>query len=115
MMRAPSQAAINAAERNVVQCMRNTRDGLRGVRLAFHAAVTRPATLALAVGAAGLFGVWLARRMHARTVTTAAANGVKTSGIVVAANRMLAFLARHRALGARFILQQIQTARQKNL
>jgi hypothetical protein len=67
--RAPTQEAIAAAEAKLAVSRQKTRDGLDRARTAIRASFTRPSTIALAVGAAGLAGVagvWLARRPRRR-------------------------------------------------
>jgi hypothetical protein len=91
MMREPTLAAIYAAERRVAQSEQDTRDGLRRVRVAFRAALTRPSTLALIAGAGGLFGFWLARRPQ----TTSSSAGVGTATTASGAGLVLAFIGRY--------------------
>jgi hypothetical protein len=109
MIRAPTLAAIHAAELRVAQSERNTRDSLRRVRVASRAALSRPFTLALVAGAAGLFGFWLARRPQPRATTSS--DGVAATRS--AAGLVLAFMVRYGMRYLPFILQQIRAARQK--
>jgi len=106
MMQAPNRAAIHAAELSVAQCKRNTRDSLRRVRVAFRATLARPVTLTVIVGAAGLFGFWLARRP--RPLVTSAPDGVGVVKATSAAGLVLAFLVRYGMQRLPFILRQVQ-------
>jgi hypothetical protein len=65
MMRAPELAAIQAAELRVAYSMSNTQERLHRLPVALRAALTRPATVMLAMGVAGALGFWLARRSKA--------------------------------------------------
>jgi hypothetical protein len=110
MMRAPTLAAICAAELRVAQSKRNTRDSLRRVRVAFRATLARPSTLALVAAAAGLLVLWLARRPQA----TSLADGVGIATTTSAAGLVLAFIVRHAMQRLPFILSQVWAARQKH-
>ena len=111
MMRAPTLAAIHAAEQRVAQSGRNARDGMRRARIAFRSTLARPATLALIAGAAGLAGFWLARRprRQASSTTDGAGVGKKSSAVGVA----LAFIVRYGIPRVPFLLQQVRAALQK--
>jgi hypothetical protein len=111
MMRAPGLAAIHAAELRVAQSERNTRDSLRRVRVAFRAALVRPATLALIAGAAGLAGFWLARRRQPPPQATASTAGVAATTSAV--GLVLAFVVRYGMQRLPSILQQVWVARQQ--
>lgn len=105
MTRAPTLAAIHAAELRVAQSKRNTRDGLRRVRVAFRATLVRPSTLALVVGAGGLFGMWLARRPQVTSASGAGAGGVATR--TSAGGLVLAFIGRYMMRRLPFILRRV--------
>ena len=111
MMRAPTLAAIYAAELRVAQSKGNTRDSLRRVRVAFRATLARPSTLALVAGAAGLLGFWLARRPQPQA--TSSSDGVTVAPITSALGLVLAFIVRYGMQRLPFILQQVWAARQK--
>jgi hypothetical protein len=110
-MHAPTRTAIYAAELRVVQAKQNTRDSLCSARVALRAALTRPSTLALAAGAAGILGFWLARRREPQA--TSAAGGAGVAKTTAALDLVLAFIARHVMQGLPFILQQVRAAWQK--
>lgn len=109
MIRAPTLAAIYAAELRVAQSERSTRDSLCRVRVASRAALLRPFTLALVAGAAGSFGFWLARRPQPRATTSSDGAAATTS----AAGLVLAFVVRYGMQYLPFILRQVRAARQK--
>ena len=111
MMRAPTLAAIYAAELRVAQSKRNTRDSLRRVRVAFRATLARPSTLALVAGAAGLFGFWLARRPQPQA--TSPSDGATVAPTTSVAGLVLAFIVRYAMQLLPFILQQVWAAQQK--
>ena len=111
MMRAPTLAAIYAAELRVAQSKGNTRDSLRRVRVAFRATLARPSTLALVAGAAGLFGFWLARRPQPQA--TSPSDGATVAPTTSVAGLVLAFIVRYAMQRLPFILQQVWAARQK--
>ena len=111
MMRAPTLAAIYAAELRVAQSKGNTRDSLRRVRVAFRATLARPSTLALVAGAAGLLGFWLARRPQPQA--TSSSDGVTVAPITSALGLVLAFIVRYGMQRLPFILQQAWAARQR--
>lgn len=108
MMRAPTLAAIYAAELKVAQSKRNTRDSLRRARVALRATLARPSTLALVAGAAGLFGFWLARRPLPQAKSSAAGVGVITTTSAV--GLVVAFIVRYGMQRLPFILQQVRAA-----
>lgn len=111
MTRAPTLAAIYAAELRVAQAKRNTRDSLHRGRVAFRAVLVRPSTLALVAVAMGLFGFWLARRPQPRATPSSDAVAVATT--TSALGLVLAFIVRYGMQRLPFILQSIWAARQK--
>ena len=82
MMRAPDPASILAAEQRVAECGRMTQARLLGVRDAVRAALARPATLALAAGAAGLLGFWLAYRHRPPAVVSPVAHVAPAASVL---------------------------------
>src|SRR5205814_5209792 len=80
-LKRPALQAIGAAEARLAASRRKTRDGLHRARAAFRASLTRPSTLVLAAGAAGVAGLWLARRPRRRRAVHSKAG----MGAVVAA------------------------------
>ena len=107
MMRAPTLDAIYAAELKVAQSKQDTRDSLRRVRVAFRATLARPSTLALVVGAGGLFGLWLARRPQA----TSASDGGGVATTAPAAGLVLGFIGRYVMQHLPFILRRWRSRR----
>ena len=105
MMRPPTLAAIHAAELRVAQSAQDTRQSLRRVRAAFRAALARPRTLALAAGAGGLLGFWLARRP--RGVSATATDGDGVARTPSAGGVVLAFIVRYAMQQLPFILRQV--------
>ena len=108
MIRAPTLAAIYAAELRVVQAKQSTRDSLCRARVVLRATLARPSTLALVAGAAGALGFWLARRPQPRA--TFSANGVGVATTTSAAGLALAFIVRYGMQRLPFILQQVRAA-----
>ena len=108
MRRAPTRAAIHAAELRIAEASQGTRDSLCRARAALRATLARPSTLALAAVGAGVFGFWFARKSRPRAAARADGAAVaKTS----AAGLALAFIMRYGAQGLPFILEQIKSAR----
>jgi hypothetical protein len=62
MTRAPSLAAVYAAELKFAQSAQNTVNGVRRTRDAVRAVLARPSTLAWVAGAAALSGFLVSRR-----------------------------------------------------
>ena len=89
MKRAPTRSAIFAAERKLVQSRRDTVDGFSRLRSALRSGLTRPASLAAAVGLTALIGFWLVRRNKPRT--TQARNGTSTSMAGIATALLIRF------------------------
>jgi len=67
MMRAPSLAAVLAAESKVAASRHEVVEGLQRVRAASHALVARPMSLAVAGGAAAVVGIFIARLTRSRS------------------------------------------------
>jgi hypothetical protein len=112
MMRAPSLAAIHAAELRVAQSRQNARDSLHRARVASRATLARPVTLALIAGATGLLGFWLTRRARSPS-RRSSPRGEGTAATPSAAGVLAAFIARYGMRHLPFILQQFKTAIQK--
>lgn len=111
MTRAPSRAAIHAAEMQFLASGHDTRVRLRRLQAAFRSALARPSTLALVGGAAGIAGFCLVRRPRLRSAAS-------TAGVTVAATATLAGLLRAYALryGMHYlpvILRQLWAERSK--
>jgi hypothetical protein len=83
---------------------------LRRARVAFHASLTRPSTLVLVAGAAGLFSFWVARR---RPQPKSARDEVGIATATSVLGFVLALIVRYGLQGFPFVLRQIQAARQK--
>jgi hypothetical protein len=90
----------------VALARRDTVDRLRRGQVALRAAVTRPSTVALAAGAAGLLTFLIARRLRPRAATPAAGATARTS----AAGLVVTFVARYALRHLPFILQQFRAA-----
>lgn len=69
MMRAPDLAAIHAAELSVARSRRMTHESLHRVPAAVRATLTRPTTVMLAMGFAGILGLCLVRRSRHKSLT----------------------------------------------
>jgi hypothetical protein len=106
MRRAPTLAAIHAAEMRVARARQDTVDRLRRGQVALRAALTRPSTVALAAGAAGLLTFLIARGLRPRAATPAAGLTARTS----AAGLVATFVARYAVRHLPFILQQLRAA-----
>ena len=68
MKRAPTLAAIHAAELRVVQSERRVRDATSRLGAALRAGLSRPSVVAVIAGAASLCGIWLARRAQSKAL-----------------------------------------------
>ncbi len=90
MKHAAVTAVIAAAEARVADCRRDTRAGLRRTRSAIHAILTRPSTLMVAAGVAGLAGFVMARAWRAPAAPAAAPTGIRAT----AAGAALAWVVR---------------------
>ncbi len=106
MIRAPTKAAIYAAELRVVQAKQSTRDSFCRARVALRATLARPFTLALVAGAAGLLGFWLARRPQ--PLATFSSDGVGVATTTSRAGLVLAFIMRYGMRLLPFILNQFR-------
>ncbi len=108
MMRMPSLATIEAAERRVVQSRLITRDRLYRVRVAYRAALARPSTLVLVMATAGVAGFWLTRRRRA----TASSAGARIATASSVAGVVGAFIVQYGMRHLPFFLQQVWAAQQ---
>lgn len=106
MMRAPTRAAIQAAELRVAQSGRDTRDGLRHARVEFRAALVRPLTLALIAGAAGLLVFLGVRRVQRPGTFSSGSAGLAATTSVT--GLALAIIVRYGMQGLPFIVQKIK-------
>ncbi len=106
MMRAPTRAAIQAAELRVAQSGRDTRDGLRQARVEFRAALVRPLTLALIAGAAGLLVFLGIRRVQRPATVSSGSAGLAATTSVT--GLVLAILVRYGMQGLPFIVHKIR-------
>jgi hypothetical protein len=102
MTRAPTPAAIHAVELRVEQSRRDFHDSLQRAQGAFRANLSRPSTLIVAAGAAGLVVFWLAGRSRRRAPSTAAVAGT-TSAVGIVGGLVLHYATRH----WRFIAEQV--------
>jgi hypothetical protein len=84
MKHPPTRSSIFTAERKLAQSRRDTEESYSRLRSALRFRLTRPSSLALAVGLAALIGFWLVRRNKPRT--TRAGNGTSSSmaGLAIA-------------------------------
>lgn len=110
MIRAPTLAAIYAAELRVVQAKQSTRNSLRRARVALRATLVRPSTLTLVAGTTGLLGFCLTRRRQ-QHATSSADRGVAPTAS--AAGLVLAFIVRYGMQRLPLILQKLWAARQE--
>ena len=94
MMRAPTREAIRSAELEVERARLSAWIGFQRTRLAVRAALARPATVAVTVGAAGLLGFWLALRPR-RQAAASTSTGVKVAATSSVASLVLGFLLRY--------------------
>ena len=104
-------AAIDAAEMRMEISRRETREGLHRVKLALRETVSRPSTLAVAGGVAGLVGLagfLLARRPRPRQrrAYAAAGTGVVVASSLAAVARFL--MSRYGVRGLTFVLRQLR-------
>ena len=95
MMRAPTPAAIHAVELRVEQSRRDFHDSLQRAQVAFRETLTRPSTLIVAAGAAGMVGFWLFGRSRRRAPSTAATVAGTTSAVGVVGGLVLHYATRH--------------------
>lgn len=102
MTRAPTAAAIHAVELRIEQSRRDFHDSLQRARVAFRANLTRPSTLIVAAGAAGLVAFWLAGRSRRRAPSAATVAGT-TSAVGLVGGLVLHYVTRH----WRFIAEQV--------
>jgi hypothetical protein len=111
MMHVPTEIAICAAEMRIAQSKRNTQESLSRARLAFRANLVRPSTLAVAAGAAGLLGFWLARRP--RTQAASASDGKRVAGTPSMAVIVRGFIVRYAMKALPLVWQQVRAAGQE--
>jgi len=107
MMRIPDLAAIRAVELRLEQSALDTRKHLRLARATSRALLTRPSTVVMAMGAAGLLGFVLARRTSSAEGSAAAAATSTGTGLVTA------FVVRYVLQNLPCILQRARAALQQ--
>ena len=86
MKRADALNAIYSTELTIAQSRENTLTGLHRANIALRSTLSRPTTLVLVAGAAGVFGFWLQRR-HATSEASADVSAIKppsSAGVVLA-------------------------------
>lgn len=71
MIRIPSRAAIEDAERRLNHARQNTSSGFARARLRFREKIARPASIAMLAGAAGVLAFWLAPRRRRKASAVA--------------------------------------------
>lgn len=111
MMRAPALSAIHAVELRISQSRLATRASLHRAHVALRTMLSRPSTLALAAGAAGLFGFWLARRLRRQQALLE--NSATVARTASVAGLALAFVMRYGMQGLHFIYRQVRAAGEK--
>jgi hypothetical protein len=107
MIRAPNLAAIQAAELRVARAWRLTHESLHRVPVAVRATLTRPSTVMLAAGLAGVVGLCIARRWRAKSSPNASRPAASPSAAKVVA----AFLARFGMQYLGVLIRQVWAAR----
>ena len=95
MMRAPTPAAIHAVELRVEQSRRDFHDSLQRSQVAFRETLSRPSTLIVAAGAAGLVVFWLFGRSRRRAPSRTAAVAGTTSAVGLIGGLLLNYATRH--------------------
>ena len=95
MTRAPTPAAIHAVELRVEQSRRDFHDSLQRAQVAFRENLSRPSTLIVAAGAAGLVVFLLAGRSRRRAPSTAATVAGTTSAVGLVGGLVLHYATRH--------------------
>ena len=110
MTRAPTLAAIHAAEMRVAEARQETADGLRRGHVALRAMLRRPSTVAVAAGVAGLLTFVIARRLS-RPQAPSRSPGVTAT--TSAAGLVATFVARYAMQHLPHIIQRVLTAGQK--
>jgi hypothetical protein len=105
MTRAPTPAAIHAVELRVEQSRRDFHDSLQRAQATLRGNLSRPSTLIVAAGAAGLVIFWLAGRSRRRAPSTATVAGT-SSAVGLVGGLLLNYATRH----WRFIADQLLRA-----
>jgi hypothetical protein len=114
MTRAPTPAAIYAAELRVAQAKRNTRESLQKANTAFRAALVRPTTLLGVLAASGVVGFFLARRPKKVQVSSAPSETASVAATTSLAGVILAFIVRYVMQRLPFILQRVWALRRQD-
>ena len=110
MTRAPTLAAIHAAEMRVAEARQETADSLRRGLAALRAMLTRPSAVAVAAGTVGLLTFVIARRLRrpqAPSRSPAATTTTSAAGLVAA------FIVRYAMQQLPLVIQRVVAARQK--
>ena len=110
MIRAPTLAAIHAAEMRVAEARQETADSLRRGHTALRAMLRRPSTVAVAAGAAGLLTFVMARRLR-RPQAPSPAPG--TTASASAAGLVATLIARYAMQQLPLVIQRVLAAWQK--
>ena len=110
MTRAPTRAAIHAAEMRVAEARQETADSLRRSLAALRAMLTRPSTVAVAAGAVGLLTFVIARRLRRPQAPTRSPGATATTS---AAGLVATLIARYALQQLPLIIQRVLAARQK--
>jgi hypothetical protein len=107
MRHIPGKAEIAAAEIRVVQARAETLANMRRIPAALRVTLSKPKSLALLGGAAGLFGIWLERQGRVRDAPPASpvADAAKTTSVVAL---IVAFVLRQAVQNLPLILQQLR-------
>ena len=95
MTRVPTHAAIHAVELRVEQSRRDFHDSLQRAQVALRANLSRPSTMIVAAGAAGLVVFWLFGRSRRRAPSTTATVVGTTSAVSVVGGLVLHYATRH--------------------
>jgi hypothetical protein len=112
MMRAPSRAAIRAAELRYEQAAGETVNGLHRARTALRETLARPSTLALVAGLAAVSGFFLARRGQPQ-VQRSGRRRVEKDPAPTLVGLVTAFVVRQALARLPAILEQVWTARRQ--
>lgn len=110
MKRSDSLNAIYSTELTIAQSRENTLTGLHRANIALRSTLSRPTTLVLVAGAAGVFGFWLERR-HRSTRASADVSAIKPS----LASIFLAVVVKYGMQLLPFIIQKFKATQEQGL
>ena len=110
MTRAPTLAAIHAAEMRVAEARQEAADSLRRGLAALRAMLTRPSTVVMAAGVAGLLTFVTVRRLR-RPQAPSRSPGVTAT--TSAAGLVATFIVRYAMQQLPLVIQRVVAARQK--